>query len=87
MCVFDGIVFFQIIDDAGLPSWIPSWPFDVVDDSPASDWHCQTLRGKLSLVLGPEFIAKSEDAYRAMVELDEQQVARFWKRVGALSPR
>jgi hypothetical protein len=82
--VYDGVALVQIIDDIGLPSWRPGWLFDVSDPSIPNDWICNVLHGHLSLVLGPEFVAKNEDAYGEMVELDADQVDRFWKRVKAI---
>ncbi len=37
------------------------------------------------MVIGPEFVARDQAAYRAMVELEADQVGRFWKRVDLLS--
>lgn len=39
------------------------------------------------MILGPSFVARHEASYSSMVELDPEQVDRFWQRVEARSPR
>jgi hypothetical protein len=84
IAVFSGLTNVQVIDDLGYPSWKVNWLFDVVDGSLPSDWVCNVLHDDPSLLLGPEFVARDEQAYGAMVELDADQVDRFWKRVRML---
>ena len=36
------------------------------------------------MIIGPDFIAKDKESYIAMVELQADQVDRFWKRIDAL---
>src|SRR5688572_26007069 len=79
--VFSGTVMMQVVDDLGYPSWKPSWLFDIVDSAMPEDWICMTYHGDPTLVVGPEFIASSLEAYTAMVELEPHQVEKFWKRV------
>ena len=81
LAVFDGVTVVQVVDDIGMPSWRPAWLFEVVDPSLEDDWVSNIFHGQLTLVVGPDFIARDEESYRAMVELDEQQVERFWKRI------
>jgi hypothetical protein len=86
VAVFDnGIPFFQFVDDLGYPSWKPSLLFEVSDGALPTDWICNPLstkEGESILLLGPDFIVVNEEAYNAMVELDANQVERFWRRVG-----
>jgi hypothetical protein len=79
--VFEGLVAMQVVDDLGYPNWEPAWLFDVVDSAIPGDWICSAFHDDPALVLGPDFIARSLDEYVAMVELDPQQVERFWNRV------
>lgn len=79
--LFEGIVLVQVVDDRGYPGWKPAWLFDVVDTRIPADWICSTFHDDPSLVVGPEFVAGSQDRYVAMVELEPDQVERFWKRL------
>ena len=81
LAVFEGVTVVQVVDDIDIPSWRPAWLFDVVDPSPADDWVINLFHGEPSLVMGPDFIARDQESYRAMVELEEEQVERFWKRI------
>jgi hypothetical protein len=71
----------QVVDDLGYPNWEPAWLFDVVDSAIPGDWICSAFHDDPALVLGPDFIARSLEEYVAMVELDPQQVERFWNRI------
>lgn len=78
----------QLIDDLGYPSWYPSVLFEVVDGKLPSDWKCNVfphndMQGPV-MVIGPDFLVQNEAAYTAMVELEADQVDRFWKRVDSL---
>jgi hypothetical protein len=89
MSFFDGLLFLQIIDDTRFPAWVPSSLFEQADTSIPSDWKCtmfprSTEKGILML-LGPDFIVRDEKSYQEMVELDADQVDRFWKRIDSLS--
>ncbi|MCC7386356.1 MAG: hypothetical protein IT384_31230 [Deltaproteobacteria bacterium] len=78
--VFEGLVFVLVVNDLGYPTWRTTWLFDVVDSAVPADWICSTFHDDPSLIFGPEFIAGSPEGYAAMVELEPEQVARFWKR-------
>ena len=85
--VFDGIAFFQFVDDLDDPNWMPSWCFSPTDPAPAQDWICNAISsgdGQTLFLLGPEFVVRDEAAYDAMVSLDPEQVHRFWKRLNML---
>ena len=87
VAVSDGIPFLQFVDDQGYPAWIPSLVFDLADTAIPTDWICNPIStndGGSLVLLGPDFIAKDEDSYAAMVELHADQVDRFWKRVDSL---
>lgn len=81
VAVFEGLAMMQVVADLGHPVWEPAWLFDVVDSSLPSDWICSTFRNNPSLVLGPDFVAGSLEAYVSMVELHPEQVDRFWERI------
>lgn len=83
----DGVPFFQFVDDLGYPAWQPHLLFDVIDTSLASDWHCNAFPDSETgtiLALGPDFVVKDETALADMIQLDADQVDRFWKRFDAL---
>lgn len=77
---FNGIGFVQIVDDLRYPSWQPAWLFQMIDGVLPDDWLCNIFNDG-SLIVGPSFIACDEESYRAMAELDADQVDRFWKRL------
>jgi hypothetical protein len=83
IAVFEGVPMLQIVDDIRYPAWLPAWLFEVVDAALPPDWICCVFREEPALVLGPEFVAKDQQAYASMVELEADQVDRFWKRVEA----
>lgn len=84
VAIFKGSPRLQVVDDLGYPSWRASWLFDMVDTSLPRDWICNVLDDEPRLLLGPEFVARNEASYEAMVELEPDQVARFWERLDAL---
>lgn len=88
IAVFDAIVFIQTVDDVGNPAWTPSVKFDVSDFAIPGDWICNILTGQpaddVVMLLGPEFVAKSQASYAAMVELEADKVDQFWKRLDAI---
>ena len=91
MSLFDGFLFLQIVNDIRFPAWLPFVLFEEIDGTIPSDWKCtffprNSERGLLML-LGPDFIVRDEKSYQEMVELDAEQVDRFWKRIDLLSQR
>jgi hypothetical protein len=82
--VFEGRLTLQIVDDLRYPAWLPVWLFEVVDPTLPPDWICNLFHDEPALLLGPPFIAKDQAAHASMVELEADQVDRFWKRVDAL---
>ncbi|HEX4448436.1 MAG TPA: hypothetical protein VH044_16945, partial [Polyangiaceae bacterium] len=81
--IFEGVDLMLIVEDDEMPSWRPGWLFDVVDTSLPTDWICQVFHSQVSVVMGPAFIAESEAAYAAMVNQDDDQLERFWRRADA----
>ncbi len=79
--MFEGVLFVQIVDDIEYPAWLPAWLFDVVDPTLPGDWICNAFRTEPTFLMGPEFIARDQQAHASMVELETDQVTRFWKRV------
>jgi hypothetical protein len=84
IAVFAGSPSLQIVDDLGYPSWEASWLFDIDDTSLPADWICTLLQDDPSMLVGPAFVVKNEEAYGAMVELHADQVDRFWQRLESL---
>jgi hypothetical protein len=80
-----GVLFAQVVDDTRLPAWLPTWLFEVREPALPPDWICNLFGGEVQMVLGPDFIARDEDAYSRMVELDPSSVQLFWRRVKQLS--
>lgn len=85
--LFQGFLAVQVINDIRQPSWEASWLFDVVDRSVPDDWICNMFHAEPRLVVGPNFVAKDEVSYSSMVELEADQVERFWKRVEDRTPQ
>ncbi len=81
LAAFEGRMTFQIVDDLKYPAWLPAWLFEVVDPGLPADWICNVFHDEPALLLGPEFVAKDQAAHASMVELEADQVERFWKRV------
>ncbi len=81
--VYDGVVSYLVIDDLDYPGWKPAWLFRVTDRSIPADWICNSLQDWPELLIGPSFVADSQDAYAKMVELDATQVARLRQRIAA----
>jgi hypothetical protein len=90
VAVFDGIPFLQFVDELGYPAWSPSLLFEVTDTTLPTDWICNAIPtddGGSLFLLGPDFVARDEASYSEMVELDADQVDRFWKRVKSMEER
>ena len=83
VALFEAVLFGQLIDDLGNPSWWPFWLFDVTDPSIPREWICSVFHDEPVLVLGPEFVAGSQAKYSAMVEQEPAQVDLFWAYVNA----
>lgn len=83
----DRVAFFQFVDDLGYPAWQPHLLFDVIDTSLPSDWHCNAFPDSEAgpvVAFGPDFVVKDANALSDMMQLDADQVDRFWKRLAAL---
>ena len=85
LSVYRGIVFLQLVGDAGIIMWLPAWLFKVDDNSIPEDWVCSLPGNSLQSVLGPRFVADDESSYNRMVEQNMDSVAAFWQRVEAKS--
>jgi hypothetical protein len=87
MSWFDGVIFLQIVNDVRLPAWVPFILFEVIDGTMPNDWKCnlfpQNAASGLGMLIGPAFIVRDEQSYQEMVELNSEQVSRFWKRYEA----
>lgn len=81
LAAFANAIFLQVVDDNNYPAWYPAWLFNVVDKTLPSDWIGNIFHDELELVFGPEFIARDEASYSAMVELESNSVRQFWNRI------
>lgn len=72
VALFEGILFVQVIDDRGMPTWWPAWLLDLTDRSLPPDWICNLFPDQPAMVLGPEFVARDQGSYAGMVELDAE---------------
>lgn len=79
--IFRAVVFFQVVDNLDRPGWYPSWFFDNSDMTLPDDWICNVQHDDPQLIIGPSFVAKTEDAYNAMVQLEPESVKLFWEQV------
>ena len=79
--VYQGIVFYLIIDDDNSPNWEPAWLFDMSDSKIPMDWTCGVYDDWPNLVLGPEFITVSQDAYRQLVEREPERLQLLAVRI------
>lgn len=70
---------FQIVGDSGVPTWLPSFLFDVVDRVLPADWE-GNLFPSGNFVIGPPFVVESEEARRSIVELEPEAMQKFWSR-------
>lgn len=80
---FARLIFFQVVEDAGWPVWLPSFLFEIADRSLPSDWECNLLPSG-TFVIGPSFITESEEAYGAMVEQEPEAMQKFRARQRAM---
>ncbi len=83
--MFEGVSLFQVVSDASIPAWYPAALFEVTDATVSPDWVCGVFASEPKLVLGPAFVANDVESYVGMVELDADQVSRFWRRVDRLA--
>lgn len=86
VAIWSGNVFYQIIGDSSVISWMPSTVFTVVDRTMPSDWLANSLDEEVPFIVGPGFIVKDKEAYTDMVELAPEQVAQFMKRLEHRKP-
>lgn len=87
VAVFRGFPALQVVDDLNQPSWEANWLFDIIDTSIPDDWICNAFEEDPILVLGPDFVAHDRASYGTMVDLEAEQVNRFWRRVEARQQR
>lgn len=80
--VYDGTTFLLLVDDLETPAFHPRFAFETTDSSVPGDWICNVFSGgPIQLVLGPEFIAKDQEAYNAMVDQEMAPVNALWRRI------
>jgi len=83
--VFQGVVFFQVVEDEGeLPAWVPAWMCRTVAGEMPGDWVANMV-DEGHFVIGPQFLARDLQSYVDMVELNPEQIARFWRRLDAIN--
>lgn len=83
MVVFQGKISVQIVDDLRMINWYPAWFFEVCESALPNDWICNLFDGEPAMIIGPKFVAKDIDSYAAMVELEDDLVQQFWRRLDA----
>lgn len=81
MAVWSGVPVFQLIDDLGSVTWLAGWLFKIESNDIPEDWIINCFEGKVSLVMGPSFLAESAAAYDAMIDEDVEAKTKFWQRV------
>lgn len=74
------VFFYLIISDENCPEWIPSNVFNLIDGSIPNDWIINHISETLKMILGPEYIARSEEAYNSMVQLESNSIKMFWDK-------
>ncbi len=79
--LWSGEVFYQIVGESGLISWLPAVAFEIQDRSLPDDWLFNSLDQEVPLIIGPAFITDSKEAYSEMVELDPDKVRQFRDRL------
>jgi hypothetical protein len=79
--IYEGTLFYQIVDDLGTMTFVPSRIFQITTHELPNDWFLNTFNEEPSFIMGPRFIAESVDAYEAMVDWEPQQMCRFWERL------
>jgi len=82
---WSGNVFYQIVGESGLISWIPAITFEIKDGSLPDDWMVNSFDDEVPLLIGPSFLTKSKEAYAEMVELDPEKVSQFKDRLNRRS--
>lgn len=80
--MYDGVTFVLHVDDLDTPTFTAAFAFDVVDAQIGRDWICTLHAGDgVRLVLGPEYLAKDQTSYSAMVDQTRAAVTEFWRRI------
>ncbi|MCE2503573.1 MAG: hypothetical protein J4G05_05915 [Chlorobi bacterium] len=82
--VWSDSVFYQIVGESEVISWVPSTLFQVVETSIPEDWIINSLDLEVPLVIGPNFVSASKEAYSEMVELVPTKVREFKTRIASL---
>ena len=83
--VYQGVVAFLVVEDEGeFPVWVPAWMCKTVAGEMPGDWVAN-LVDEGHLVIGPQFLARDLQSYVDMVELNPEQIARFWRRLDAIN--
>ncbi|MEX0732203.1 MAG: hypothetical protein WED00_08880 [Aquisalimonadaceae bacterium] len=70
-----------VISDVDMPLWAPVGVFTTLRDNIPDNWILAKLGTDLKFIQGPEFIARDEDAYSALVSLEPDAVDRFWQHI------
>jgi hypothetical protein len=73
------LVCFQIVGDSNIVTWLPGFLFEVTERGLPEDWE-SNLFPSGTFVIGPAFMVESEEAYRAMVELEPEPMQKFRAR-------
>lgn len=85
LSVYKGVSFVLVADDLGTPNFIPSMAFKATDEKLPSSWFCNLLNEDgVSMIVGPSFISQSIELYSAMIDLEPEQVNKFWGEIESL---
>jgi hypothetical protein len=87
IAVWSGVPVFQVIDDLGSVTWLAGWLFKIESNDIPEDWVINCFEGKVSLVMGPSFVAENEAAYDAMIDEEVEAKTKFWQRVRVKSAK
>jgi len=78
--VFEGRILFCVFDKFEDFTWDYPWMFEVLDGAVPDDWIVNCFDGAVSMIVGPEFLAKNVEAYQEFVELVPEAVQRMRER-------
>ena len=87
--VFKGVTFFLVVTDANIPGYWPSWLFSITEKQIPHDWICNATLEWPELLIGPTFLAGSQNDYIETIEQHPKKIDQFWevfKKKNAILP-
>ncbi|UQN10697.1 hypothetical protein [Deinococcus sp. QL22] len=73
-------VYFLIIDNLGVPQWLPAEIFKIVDATVLHDWVVDVFNNGREIIIGPSYIAQDESYFSLLSEGHEATVKDFLSR-------